>query len=389
MIKRITIISILLILILCTACNQGASSPTSGTQNASPFATTDAIGTTTETTPLLIYNAPLAAVSMPIYTDYHYNKDGTVLFTYSKQDLTLIINDPLVAEKIFTDYLNRTDFENSTARKVLQSATSDYNGQPNWIPYTYSILYSPVRLDQTILSLYGTESSYTGSLRGTASNTSVTYDLLSGNALTLKEVLLTSYSAEQLCELIFEALQDLDREGLLFSNYKNTITDMFNTNTPVDCWYLTSSGLCFYFSPYEIAPYSTGTVFAEIPYEKLNGLLRDAYFPAEQVDFKGSLFVTPFDESNTLQYTQFAEIVLDNSENKMLLSTDGTLLAFRIETGVWSDDGLSFTPENTIFSAEAITANCPLIVQGDPAAVSNLRLVFKVNGEYISCRLAN
>ena len=44
-------------------------------------------------------------------------------------------------------------------------------------------------------------------------------------------------------------------------------------------WYFSDTGMHFYFSPYEIAPYVVGEVDIEIPYAELRGILKEEYFP--------------------------------------------------------------------------------------------------------------
>lgn len=362
-----------------------ASAPdkTAPTTTLPPSATTP-----TTSMPTIIYNGPFTTVSMPILTEPSFSTDGTHIFSYSRQDLSLIISDPTVADKILVDYWNRTDFENSTARTVYNAAQADYIGQADWSPYFYNIHYSPVRLDQSILSLFGTEISYTGSPRSASTAVSVTYDLSSGSALALKEVLIPNYSAEALCSLIVEALSQYAQEGLLSRDYKDIITDMFFTNRPVDTWYLSGTGLCFYFNPYEIGPYSSGTIIAEIPYEKLGNFMRDPYFPAEQVDFIGDLQLMPYDSSAMQAYEQLAELVLDAKGSKLALSTDGTLHDLRIDYGSWSEDGAVFSPTATVFAAEAITKNNALIIQASGETLSKLCITYRSDGQNVSYKPA-
>ena len=357
--------------------------PTASTSVLQPSPTTS-----TSSMPNIIYDGPLTTVSMPILTEQSFAQNGTLVFSYSHQDLNLILSDPTVADKVLVDYWNRTDFENSSARTVYDAAQTAYIGQADWSPYFYSIHYNPVRLDQSVLSLFGTEVSYTGSPRSASTALSVTYDLSSGSVLTLKEVLVPNYSAEVLCNLIVEALSSYAQDGLLSRDYKDIITDMFFTNRPVDTWYLSGSGLCFYFNPYEIGPYSSGTIIAEIPYEKLGAFMRDPYFPAERVDFIGDLQLMPYDDSAEQKYEQHAELVLDAKGSKLALTTEGTLFDLRIAYGSWSEDGAEFLPTATVFAAEAITNNSALIIQASGETLSKLCITYRSEGQNISYKPA-
>lgn len=375
-----------IIVLFCTACSREDIPPTTTEETTAATTVQETSTVPTTTAPIVYYEAPMVAVSMPLYAE-ETTQDGTKIFYYTHQDLSLIMSDPMVADKIHVDFLNRTDFENSAAKSILQSAQTDFSGKNDWTPYFYSIIYNPTRLDQSILSFYGTETSYHSGPRTASVNLSITYDLTTGNALSLREILLANYSAEDLSNLIVEALSPYADKELLFWDYKDIITEMFFTNTPVDSWFFTSDGLCFYFNPYEIGPYSTGTVLAEVPYEKLGTLLKETYFPAEQVDFIGKLITKNFEETDTTNYNQLAEVVLDEDGSRMLVATDGTLFKLRLEIGSWSDGSNAFTSVATVFATEAITVGNAVIIQAKPETLANLRLTYETEGVSVSQKI--
>jgi hypothetical protein len=87
-------------------------------------------------------------------------------------------------------------------------------------------------------------------------------------------------------------------------------------------WYFSNKGLCIYFDPYEIAPFSSGVVTAEISYSKLTGILKDSYFPAETDPVAGTVDVMPFSEDALENFSQLAELVLNKGGTKFLLYTN-------------------------------------------------------------------
>lgn len=366
----------------CTACTPVAPDQTGNTLSTSDVTTLTTSKDPTQTqhvVPPSSYQAPMTALSVPILSEESRSDDGTLLFTYSYQDFSLILQDPHVAEEIMLDFLNRVDFNNSAAKEVYEAAQTAYTGQSDWTPYFYSELYSPVRLDQSILSLYGSESFYDGSPRSTSVNLSVTYDLLTGKVIEeITEILTPDYSAETLCQLIIDALSEHANNGILFADYEYIISDMFATNTPVETWYLSENGLCFYFNPYEIAPYSAGTVVAKVPYESLNGLLKDPYFPAEQADLYGTVIVEPL--ADTADFTQIAEVVLDDDAEQYLIYTDGTLFDLRLEIGTMAEGSETATQDMTVFAAAALSTEDALVVQCTSETLAALRLTYQSGG---------
>lgn len=383
--KLICIILCLSILLLC-GCTSPVTDPTTEPSTVPTEATT--ASTTEATQEVEPFHGPLIAFSGPVITDTYKADNGADIFSYSVQDMSLILEDPQIAEDIFLQQLNLTDFENSSAASVLDAARQAYEGQSDWTPYAYSILYNPMRLDSSILSMYGTEAIFNGNLRSTSIAVSVTYDLLTGRQLTLKDILVEDFSADELSNLIVAALEDPANEGILYSDYAYVISEMFYTNTPITTWYFSGEGLCFYFAPYEIAPHSAGTVTAQIPYASLLGMLKDSYFPDETTQLSGQLSVKLFADMDLSAYEQFAELILDKDGTEYILSTAGAVSNVTVEYGHWQHDG-SFLPESTVFCAATLCDTTALMVQVSDMHLQNLRITYRSNGEICSARLSS
>lgn len=328
----------------------------------------------------IAYTEQLIAVSIPMITENTLADDGTCIFTYSCQDITLTMDDPVVAEQITDDFLHRNDFS-ASAQSIQDAAKAAYSGQQDWTAYSCSVIYNPIRLDQSILSFYGTEVVYNGGPRSSSNNISVTYDLNSGEALSLREILVTGYSAEDLVNRILAALEDLSKKGVLFADYEYIISDLFSTNTPMERWFFSDAGLCFYFTPYEIAPYNAGTVIAEVPYGQLIGILKDAYFPAEQVCFEGTMTAVNAGSTDLQAYNRFTEVILDNQGAEYVIAPKGTALNVRLQLGQWND---GFTPSYTVYAATGITDGDAILLQLPKEQAGSLAISYNdVNTEKI------
>lgn len=339
----------------------------------SPAATTEPSKSTVQTAPSELdpteqaalpvpLEMPLLALTAPVVTQVHRAADGTTLFTYDCQSFDLTLEDPQIAETIVIDLLNLTDFENAAVQSILSEAKAAYTKQADWVPYGFSTLYSPKRFDANILSLYGSQRIQSGALHSSSAAVSVTYDLFSGRRLTLTDILKKSYSADTLSQLISDSLQTLAQQGMLYSDYAYVISELFTTNKPSDSWFFSEKGLCFYFAPYEIAPYSAGTVIAEVPYSALTALLRDEYFPAEQVASAGTLHRLPFAGTDLTGFTEFSELILDEQGVKHLIYPDGILQNVRVTSGTWLHDG-TFREETTLFAAASLCSGDALVLQ--------------------------
>ena len=381
--KQIKIITILLcaaLVLALTGCNSEPNPTATQVTTQDTTAVTNAETTVPGyTDPSVVYHTPMAAVALPILTESSKTDDGTTLLTYTYQDMALLLPEALVADDIYVDFLNRLDAVHNTARRLHTAAVSDYAGQDDWQPHSVQVLYQPMRFDEVILSFFVSESIYDGNTRGNSTNISVSYDLLTGQALGIQDILVADYSAENLVDLIVAGLSEYEKQEMLFPDYATLISDMFSTNRPVENWYFAQDGLCFFFNHYEIAPYSSGTIVSKIPYDALGGLLKDSYFPGETVSFTGTPKIVDFSEANAEGISNFAELILDPKGKEFLLYAEGTLLNVRIETGTWSEGSKEFTSECTVFAATAISKGDGVIIHsGD---IGDLRLTYESQGQ--------
>ncbi len=369
------------LLFSATACKNESAAPSTDPVQTQPTQT-QSTETVETTIPPAIVDLPLLAFNAPLRSQDYFADDGTLLFTYAYQDFSLILEDPHVADAIVLDLLNQVDFENSAAKSVLTAAQAAYEGQDEWTAFTYSTYFTPERFDQSVMSLYSVHALQSGSPRSTTTMSSITYDLLSGRQLTLKDILTDDYSADALSQLITEALAPIAKQGLLFSDYAYVVSELFSTNRPVNSWYLSNEALCFYFAPYEIAPYSSGTIVAQIPYASLVDLLRDEFFPSEVTEGSGDPYMVPFQSVDLKQFDTFSEVVIDNSDVQFILYTNGYLQNLRIECGTYTDDG-TFLSDATVFAAPALCVGDGIVLEATLDTIRNLRLTYESNGETI------
>jgi len=325
------------------------------------------------TTGEVVYDLPMTAISMTQQKEVTNGKDGNPVFEYTYQNIRVVLPDGDMALDVTLDILNRIDATRPAANDLMNDAVS---ANPQY-PYSFSIIYEPQRLDSGVLSLFGRQSIYSGGSVFHAGH-GMTYDLATGKALTLADVLENRVTADVICPLVIEAIRSLPEEYYIFDDFETTVEDRFAVDFRADAgWHLSDDGLCFTFLPYEVAPNSTGFVHALIPYEKLSGILKDAYFPAERVTPDGQLEVSAFLDDNTENFDQFAELNLDRIGGTYLLHSTGLIYDLVIETGFWNMDGTVFTPEATVFDAGSMVPSDAIKVQTDiPDTLPHLRITY-------------
>lgn len=328
----------------------------------------------------------MAAVSVPATTMYGTAQDGTTVLSYTYQGMSLILPDPDVADKVIRDFLDRVASTHDTAYALYGAAVAAYNGSSGWNPYLYSVTYSPTRIDLGVLSLYGSTVTYSGAFHPERHSRSANYDLLTGDVLTLASIMSASATKDDFVRLVLESLEEIEDSAYLRDGYEETVRQRFSRDESTDQdWYFTNTGLCFYFDPYEIAPYSSGVIVAEIPYSKLAGLIYDGYFPAERDIVESNVNASLFSNVDPNRFSQTAELILNMEDQMFFLYTDGLVWDVQIDVGTWDPSGTEFTSEYTALYSHALSPGDALMIQasfGD--AQPALRLTYQSGTQTIT-----
>ncbi len=277
-----------------------------------------------------IVQRTMVSVATPTITETTTANDGTEIFHYVYPTLNLVFQDAGVAEKIIAHHRERLVEHLAYAEEIRLAAESSYTPNSNFKPYLYSLSYNPMRIDQGVLSMYANCITYTGGVHPEHNGFGVNYDMINGEVLTLGSILQHADKADKLKTLLVSALDEIAEERYL-SGYKDYVDNRFAGDISFDeDWYFSPTGLCFFFAPYEIAPYSEGTIVVEIPYEKLSGVIADEFFPGERVPYHGTVEEIPFADADLTKFTQTSELILQSGGDMTLYYTDKAVLDFRI-----------------------------------------------------------
>lgn len=329
----------------------------------------------------VVENKDMVAVSVPPVTENTLASDGTVLFQYTYQHMSMALSKPEVADKIILDFLNRVDSTRESANATLQMAQDAYTSGSNWVSYLYHITYSPTRIDHSVLSLFGNNVVFSGAPHPERTCVSASYDLKTGDVLTLASIMDKEASVDTFCTLVLNGLKELAESNYLYTGYQDTVKQRFQTDSSIDeAWYFTNTGLCFYFAPYEIAPYSSGVITVEIPYEKLSGVIHADYLPVKRSGANGNVVITPVDNISD---------IMDINNAELIMNTDGTLFMAQSE-GYVQDVRITFTDKTTsctVFAAYALYNGDGITIQANDATREKLKLTYKSGTETISTNI--
>jgi hypothetical protein len=145
------------------------------------------------------------------------------------------------------------------AVKVYKEAVA--NGYPVR-PFESLLVYQVTKNDLGLLSLYRDRYDYMGGAHGLTIRKSNTYSLKTGANLPLDAFFPNNYNYIQF--LIDEMIKIAKKDpSIYFENYQELIIKYFNPKN----YYLTPDGIAIFYQQYEVAPYSSGIIVFEIPYE--------------------------------------------------------------------------------------------------------------------------
>lgn len=352
-----------LLFIIMFVSTAGCNAPTNTAETSATLQTFTSVETTPiETGPVM--QLPMVSAAMPLITEKRTNNDGVEIFSSTCQNLTLVLPEQEISNKITLDFLNQTDFD-AEINQLYTQAKQAYETDPQtFTPYWFQSTYAPTRLDRSVLSLYGSYAAYSGGAHGTYSYRALNYDMVTGEPLSLSHILTNEATSDALCELILTALAVQKEDNQLFDEFEAIVSGLIKKSFPhnVD-WYFSNSGLCFFFSPYEIAPFSTGDVVAEIPYAKLTALLDDSYFPAERESAQGILQAEYFEESASDRFSQFTELSFQENGRKILLYTDKLLYDIQLKIGTQANETILTEEEHTVLSVHSLSPGDAIMIE--------------------------
>ena len=326
-----------------------------------------------------IVQKPMVSISLPTQTETTTDENGDVIFRYVYPTISMVHPDNAIADAIILDTLNRIDGHQQYVNEIRDMA-KEYTGTPGFSPYLYTINYSPVRIDQSVLSISYNAVSYAGGAHPSQSYYAANYDLTSGNVLTLGSILHHIDSKKTLETLVTEKLDAVKDEYYLYPGYTDYVSKRFQRDESFDeDWYFSDNGLCFFFSPYEIAPYASGPIIVELPYDSLVGVIADEFFPPEKAQANGTLKQISFDSADLNTFTQISELIIEPGKAKTIYYTDAMVYGVRIaQTN--PDTGY----RSVIFAMEALTPGDAIMVECSPETRNALSVTYYSGGKSIN-----
>lgn len=208
--------------------------------------------------------------------------DGTVIHTSSVQMPVVSIEDATdIADKINADIA--AYFDTFSADDTISMAKEDYAaslGEDGWdfiISYSTDISTKVTRMDDAVISFEITFSDYTGGAHGNYGTVGRNYNVKTGDLIAFDE-LAEDYAAfhATVLDYMINLAETPAYKGKLFGPPSKS--DMDSTLFTPESWVFTRSGISFLADPYVLGPFSSGTIYFRLPYEKAYDLgLKEDY----------------------------------------------------------------------------------------------------------------
>ncbi len=376
--KRFRLLSITLaaLLLLC-ACQNQAAAPTEPVTEPSASENVTVPDLPVDTTPVF---ENMYSIALPITTENYYSEEQQLIYSYTYQTMYAVCQDRDVSDKIIMNFTDRIEKTRKTSNDILSSAEASFT--PDSTPYSYEIQYNVTRIDQGVLSLFGHAVQIGDTPRANSKLHSVSYDMVTGDVLTVGSILYHLDTKDDLAVLAIKTLEARD-DITLFEDYKTTVSARFTRDESTDeDFYFSKNGLCFYFAPSEIASRSYGTVTIEIPYSELTGIIGDAYFPAERSYSGGSIEIHKFSDADLNSYQQFVDVIADENSTKLLLTTKTAVQDIKLYEMFWTADGLTYIPAKNIYASNFLSSENAILLEAEFSTFRpSFLLSYAVNGE--------
>ena len=364
------------------------------------------------------YDAPeLSETSLPLISIesinvQRYTEDGETLLVEITRDNMTLAGDgyEAAADAVKKQFYCTEEDLSRQADDLAELAMDQYmavKDQNAWFsPYGSSTSYEITRLDTNVLSVKGNSYDYEGGAHGYGAEWGTTIDLKSGAELALSQLAEnTPRFMNKVLEVVLENLIGRQEEDELFDAYESYVEQHIEKTS----WYLDAAGIVLVYTPYEIGPYSSGSIAVRVPYEDVAEYMKAEYLPAQEnyisrlpIDYEVTTklsdgvctilwkmeYVGPYDDYETKITVNggdsFVEPMVSVQHAYLMRRQDGRcFLIFDID---WASDDFETYVYELSADGAVQTADVWAALDGKNIGMDGMRLRFSLDvlGTYIS-----
>jgi hypothetical protein len=216
------------------------------------------------------------------------------------------------------------------------SYVREYQVEGAMLEYSDCLKALVQRLDGNLLSILYSDSSFTGGAHGSYFQFAYTFDMTTGQVLTLDRL---SSDYDALADFLVQTMleqAELDEDGY----YSEKLVDdflpaggreeAFRNLLREGSWYFDREGLMFFSNLYELGPYAAGITEFRIPYAQLEGKIEPRFlFPGERTG-KGRLTVDELSNQEGGELPIVDKLVVSEDGQQLCLMAEGEVYDVRI-----------------------------------------------------------
>ena len=320
----------------------------------------------------------------------------TLILTFSYETPMVIDEEnPAAAEKV-NEFIGRMNEAYITGEDYGEGAGIGYNNMLTFAEENYGMqlemdLEYPVfeltsarhisipRNDGRVLTLLFNDNNYTGGAHGSYSTRSYSFDMASGEKLTLAD--LSADEAALRDFLTGEMLRQVEADPDLAEEIRSFVeegqeAEALGALLRSGSWYLDYDGLVVFSDLYEISSYAAGMISFRIPNETLRGHV-DERFLASETPAAGELRAVPAEEmaDGSVEIVDMVK-VFDEGETVYLVA-DGALKDLRIASVDYFDYNGSFNESAVRWSCSSLEDAAVQLVTVIPDGMPNLKIAWR------------
>lgn len=162
------------------------------------------------------------------------------------------------------------------AQRFLDDYDEENSIDPTY-PWNMDISLDLINQTPAYISIEESTSSYTGGAHPSTYTAIHNYERKTGHLLTLNDLVLDPKKFLFTAERAFRKANDMaEGEDFFDKGFEMDSLFVIAQNFAIE-----QEGLNFLYNPYEIAPYSMGTIEFSIPYEQLKGIIKPEFIPKD------------------------------------------------------------------------------------------------------------
>ena len=212
--------------------------------------------------------------------DQEYKEGETVVMTTSSDRVTVVIEgNEEAAGSIMEEFERREKTFEENAIETLEWAKESPIVDDSMC-YSLEQGYTVTRNDGRILAFSTMSSGYEGGAHGYYMEYGVNFDMRTGKLLSIADIAEDEAAFQEICvQEMMRQYEELEEQGILFDREMLVpgLEGILEGKMEGSEWYFTEDGIRFISNIYEIAPYAVGKITFDVPYEMVEGALKEVY----------------------------------------------------------------------------------------------------------------